>query len=58
MPRLDGFGLLEKIRSSEKYRSLPIIIVSYKDRPSDKIRARELGANSYLSKSAFQDGTY
>jgi len=53
MPRLDGIGLVERIRSNSRLRDLPVMIVSYKDRPEDRQRGLEAGADYYLAKSSF-----
>ena len=39
-------------------QSIPIVIVSYKDRDEDRIRGMEAGANGYLTKSSFHDGRF
>jgi two-component system sensor histidine kinase and response regulator WspE len=57
MPRLDGIGLLERIRRDPRLRRLPVMIVSYKDRPEDRARGLEAGADYYLAKGAFHDAT-
>lgn len=58
MPRLNGFEFIEKVRSKESSKSIPIIIVSYKDRQEDRARGLEAGADAYLTKSSFQDDTF
>ena len=58
MPRMTGLELLRHIRSDDRLRTLPVLIVSYKDRPEDKKRGLELGANCYLTKSSFHDDTF
>lgn len=58
MPRMTGFELLEHIRGESKFANLPVIIVSYKDRESDRRRGLDLGANYYLTKSSFKNETY
>ena len=58
MPRMTGFELLEHIRGESKFTNLPVIIVSYKDRESDRRRGLDLGANYYLTKSSFKNETY
>jgi two-component system sensor histidine kinase and response regulator WspE len=58
MPRMTGLELLRSIRSDDRLRHLPVIIVSYKDRPEDKQRGLELGANHYLTKSSFHDDSF
>jgi len=57
MPRMNGIELVKKIRNEEKYKDLPIMIVSYKDREEDKLKGLEAGANYYLTKSSFHDDT-
>ncbi len=57
MPRLDGVELLTLIRQDNRYRALPVMIVSYKDRPEDRNRGLEAGADHYLTKASFHDET-
>lgn len=54
MPRLDGFGLLERIRDSSdrRVRALPVVVISGNESAPMKQRARELGANDFIAKSA------
>ena len=58
MPRMNGWELLEKVRSSANMQNLPVIIVSYKDRPEDFERGLESGADSYVTKGSFQDDSF
>ncbi len=53
MPRLDGFALVEKLRSKAEYKHVPIIIVSSRDRVEDKRRGIEVGADAYIIKGSF-----
>ena len=57
LPRLTGLQLIARIRQSPRLSRLPIIILSYKDRPEDRTRGLEAGANYYLTKSGFRDQT-
>ncbi|MCF6186368.1 MAG: hybrid sensor histidine kinase/response regulator [Desulfobulbaceae bacterium] len=57
MPRLDGIELVTLIRQDQRFKMLPIIIVSYKDREEDRNRGLEAGADYYLTKGSFQDET-
>jgi len=50
MPRLDGFGLVRRIRNREEYDNIPIIIISSRESPEDRMRALEAGSDSYLVK--------
>jgi two-component system sensor histidine kinase and response regulator WspE len=55
MPRMDGIELLKLIRKDSRLKSLPAMIVSYKDRQEDRDRGLEAGADYYLTKASFQD---
>ncbi|OGV48987.1 MAG: hypothetical protein A2017_17405 [Lentisphaerae bacterium GWF2_44_16] len=57
MPRMNGFELVEKIKSHAKLRSIPVMIVSYKDREEDRVKGIDAGADYYLTKSSFHDNT-
>ena len=58
MPRLDGIELVRRVRADQRYRTLPIIIVSYKDREEDRLRGLDAGASYYLPKAAFHDQSF
>lgn len=58
MPRMDGFGFISHIRGEAHLKHLPIIIISYKDRESDRKRGMEVGADHYLTKGSFMDETF
>jgi chemotaxis protein histidine kinase CheA len=53
MPRLDGFSLTERLRSDPRYRSVPIIIVTSREKDEDKKRGITVGADAYIVKGAF-----
>ena len=57
MPRMNGIEFTTKIKNNPKLNSIPVIIVSYKDREEDRIRGLEAGADYYLTKASFQDDT-
>jgi two-component system sensor histidine kinase and response regulator WspE len=58
MPRMNGIELVRAVRSEPRFAALPIVIVSYKDRPEDRLAGLDAGANVYLTKGAFQDDTF
>ena len=58
MPRMDGIELVRRVRADQRYRTLPIIIVSYKDREEDRLAGLDAGASYYLPKAAFQDESF
>jgi two-component system, chemotaxis family, sensor histidine kinase and response regulator WspE len=57
MPRMDGIELVSLIRKDPSLKSLPVMIVSYKDREEDRRRGLEAGADYYLTKGSFHDDT-
>ncbi len=57
MPRLDGIELVTLIKKDPRLNSLPVMIVSYKDREEDRRRGLEAGADYYLTKGSFHDAT-
>ncbi|HAV62211.1 MAG TPA: two-component system response regulator [Verrucomicrobiales bacterium] len=50
MPRMDGLQLLERVRSDERFRTLPVVMLSSSREETDKKRSYELGANAYVVK--------
>ena len=55
MPRMDGIELVRLIRNDPSLKSMPVMIVSYKDREDDRVRGLDAGADHYLTKGQFQD---
>ena len=49
--------MVSKIKADPKLHTLPVIIVSYKDREEDRMRGLDAGADRYLTKSSFHDET-
>ncbi len=50
LPDMDGLEVCKKIKSTEKYSNIPIIIVTAKGEESDRIVGLELGADDYVTK--------
>ncbi|WP_371230275.1 hybrid sensor histidine kinase/response regulator [Pseudomonas sp. QE6] len=55
MPRMDGIELVTLIRRDNRLQSLPVMVVSYKDREEDRRRGLDAGADYYLAKASFHD---
>ena len=56
MPKVDGFEVLKTIKSDEKLKSIPIIVLTSSSRSEDIERAYKLGCNSFIVKPAsFED---
>lgn len=50
MPIMDGLKLVQRIRSDEKHKDVPIIIITTEGSTEDRQRAMALGANAYITK--------
>ncbi len=50
MPRLNGLDVLKRLRSEERTRLMPIVILTTSDEQRDVINSYQLGANSYIRK--------
>ena len=50
LPKMDGFEVLERIRSSEATKLLPVVILTTSNEDQDRIRGYGLGANSFVRK--------
>ena len=50
LPGLSGFEVLERIRGDRASEGLPVLILTAKREPEDRIRGLELGADDYLVK--------
>ncbi|EJM67258.1 chemotaxis protein histidine kinase-like protein [Pseudomonas sp. GM49] len=55
MPRMDGIELVTLLRRDNRLQSLPVMVVSYKDREEDRRRGLDAGADYYLAKASFHD---
>ncbi len=50
MPRMDGFGFIEAVRKIEKYRAIPILVLTTESATDLKQRARNAGATGWIVK--------
>lgn len=52
MPRLDGYGLLKRIRESKisRIRTIPVVVVSGSDEQEERDRAKAAGATDLITK--------
>ena len=50
MPNMNGLELVKKIRAEEKYKSMPIIMVTTEGGKKEVITALKAGVNNYIVK--------
>lgn len=50
LPQLDGIEVCKRLKSDERLRDIPIIMVTAKAEEVDKIRGLEIGADDYVTK--------
>jgi putative two-component system response regulator len=50
MPRMDGYELLSKIKTCDKTRGIPVILITAKPELESKLQGLEIGADDYLPK--------
>ncbi|WP_210528183.1 response regulator [Rubellimicrobium arenae] len=50
MPNLDGFGVIEAIRSGQRNTRVPILVLTTETGPELRARARDAGATGWLTK--------
>ena len=50
LPKLDGLDVLRKLKSDERTRAIPVVVVTSSNQDPDIKTAYELGANSYVVK--------
>ncbi|MEA3246308.1 MAG: response regulator [Gemmatimonadota bacterium] len=53
MPRMDGFDLTAAIRASQRFRELPVVLVTALENDAHRRRGLEVGASAYIGKSGF-----
>ena len=50
LPKVNGFDVLQRIRSNDRTRTVPVVVLSSSREESDLRRATEFGANSFIRK--------
>lgn len=50
LPKLDGLGVLKRLRADERTRNLPVVVLTSSSQDADVIASYNLGANSYVRK--------
>jgi two-component system chemotaxis sensor kinase CheA len=56
MPRVDGFKMVEELKQDNRYKDIPVIMVTALQRDEEKRKGIEVGASAYIVKSTFEQG--
>jgi CheY-like chemotaxis protein len=55
LPKVDGLEVLRRIRSDERTKSVPVVILTSSNEERDRIASYELGVNSYVVRPVNSD---
>jgi CheY-like chemotaxis protein len=55
LPMVDGFEVLRHLRASEKFKTMPVLVVTSSDAPSDRSQVAELGAGYFRKSPVYSD---
>jgi two-component system alkaline phosphatase synthesis response regulator PhoP len=50
LPKLDGYKVCRLLKFDERYKHIPILMLTAKTQEKDKILGKETGANEYITK--------
>lgn len=50
LPKVDGLEVLKKVKTDERTRRLPVVIMTSSSEEQDIVNSYDLGANSYIRK--------
>ena len=50
MPKIDGFEVCRALKAKEETKHIPVILLTAKDRDSDREKGKEVGADLYMTK--------
>jgi DNA-binding response OmpR family regulator len=50
MPKMDGYEVCRMLKFDEKYKSIPVIMLTAKTQDIDKAMGKKVGANDYITK--------
>ena len=54
MPGMNGLELTRELRESPQFAHLPVVVISTRDQPGDRLAGLDAGADAYLSKQGLE----
>jgi len=55
MPRMDGLEVLARLRADERFRTLPVVMITSSAEEQDMVKSYNLGVNGYVVKPVTHD---
>ena len=55
MPEMDGFQLLQYLKNSPYYQKIPVIMLTARVNPDDRLKALRIGVDAYLTKPFLEE---
>jgi two-component system response regulator len=55
LPKIDGFEVLRRIRSIDKFKSIPALIITSSDSPADRSQAAQFGASYFRKPVTYEE---
>jgi chemotaxis family two-component system response regulator Rcp1 len=55
LPRVEGFEILRRVRASQKCGSIPVVVITSSDSPSDRSQAAALGAGYFRKPPSYEE---
>lgn len=56
LPKKSGFEILEELRQDEKFRAIPVVMLTTSEQEGDILDSYDRGANSFITKPVNVDG--
>ena len=55
LPKVDGLEVLRKIRASQKFKGVPVMMITSSDSPADRVEAAKLGAGYFRKPPNYEE---
>jgi DNA-binding response OmpR family regulator len=55
LPKRDGFEVLKRLRESDRCKTVPVVIITSSDSPSDRAQAAALGAAYFRKPPSYEE---